>query len=173
MCQRTCRQWIGAAAAAFAVVLLAVPSYAGKVELPKGSKLVVAFEGNVSSSVFAVGDSLPIVLQEDVTVGGLVLVEKGARGTAVVAKAEKSGRAGKPGMIAVIFVDLKPKGQYPLLDVPAIALEGGTNELKGKGKKVLSYLFIFGLFIKGGEGKVPAGSTFEATVAESVKFEVQ
>jgi len=47
----------------------------------------------------------------------------------------------------------------------------GTKETKGKGKKLLSYLFIFGLFIKGSDAVIPTNVMYSVKVAESVYLE--
>jgi len=109
-------------------------------------------------------------LAEPIVVGGEVIVEKGAQGTAVIGEVEKAKRAGKPGRITVEFVDLAAKGPYEIVGEDRIKLSG-TEEAKGKSRKTLSYLFIFGLFIKGTQGEIPTNQVYTARIAEDVFLE--
>jgi hypothetical protein len=145
---------------------------AGKVQLDAGTTIKVKFDPGVqiSSSKSVVGVPVQMKLAEPISIGGQVIVEAGAEGTATVAKIEPSGRAGKPGLIVLNFVDLGSKGAFKVANNGRIKLSG-TAEGKGKGKKTLSYLFIFGLFIKGGAGQMQADQVYTATIAENVILE--
>ncbi len=143
---------------------------AARVQLPEGKTVTLRFAPGikVTSGVYSKGDSIPVVLDQPIDIGGKIVVESGAKGTAVVVEAEKAGKGGKPGKIKVAFVSLQPKGSFTLAQGDAIKLTGETELYQGKGKKLLSYLFIFGLFIKGGQGEVPTDVPYEAKVAETV-----
>ncbi|MBD3333219.1 hypothetical protein GF356_10245 [candidate division GN15 bacterium] len=145
---------------------------AAGIQLPKGSKAIVKFDPStaVTSGRFEEGNRVPIYLVEPIVMGGLTLVEEGAMGTAVVTTAKGAGRGGSPGKLALTFESISPKGSYVPQEFDAVPIAGETGEIKGKGKKLLSYLFIFGLFIKGGQAEVPADTTFEVTIAENVRF---
>ncbi|MBD3257514.1 hypothetical protein GF377_03700, partial [candidate division GN15 bacterium] len=139
-----------------AVVLLAVacliafslPVMAGKVALDKGTQVEVRFDlgAKISSKTNQVGDTVAITLADPIIIGGQVIVEEGAEGQAVVSEVEENGRGGKPGAITVDFVSLNAKGNFQLPEGEVIPLMGSTTD-KGSGKKLLSWLFIFGLFI--------------------------
>ncbi|UCC43987.1 MAG: hypothetical protein JSU65_12880 [Candidatus Zixiibacteriota bacterium] len=145
---------------------------AAKVQIPEGTEVKVKFPANLKISSGVIGEGIPLLfyLHEDITIGGKVIVEKGAEGTASVTESVKASKPGKPGKITLEFVDLAPKGPFNTLDESRIKLTGSITE-EGGGKKILSYLFIFGLFIKGGQGEISPEQIYTATVAESVILE--
>ena len=154
------------------VLACAAVSMAARYQLPKGSKAKVQFDPNsiVSSAKFEVGDKVPVYLVDPIVMGGVTLVEAGAMGTAVVTVGKRAGKGGKPGALKLSFESINPKGPFVPQELNTIPVAGDTPEYRGKGKKLVSYLFIFGLFIKGSQAEVPAEATFEVTVAENVRF---
>jgi hypothetical protein len=158
--------------AVWALSLVIIPSvHAGKVQIPEGKQIKVQFPSSlkISSGVLGAGVPLLFYLYEPITIGGKVIVEKGAEGTAVVKESVKAGRGGKPGKIALAFFALTPKGDYVNLAGAKIKLSG-TVSAKGKKKGFFPYLF-FVLFLKGGEGEISPDSIYTATVAESIILE--
>ncbi len=146
-----------------------------KIQIPKGKEVVVTFAPgiDVTSKMFKKGDPIPIVLDQPIDIGGKILVKSGTPGKAVVVGAEKAGKRGKPGMIQVVFEELKPDGPFQLTEGDFIKLEADTLTAEGKGKKTLSWILGFGFFIKGGEARIDAGRTFTVKVAESVFMDEQ
>jgi hypothetical protein len=164
--------WIPVLAIVVAL-LMPVGADAGRISLPKDvTKIIVKFdpEARIDSGRLKKGDSLTIHLAEDVKIGGITVVETGARGTAIVNEAVKASRPGKPGKIVISFVDLSPKGSYRSKDGGTIKLSGVAED-KGGGRKILSWLFILGLFIKGGQGDIDTAQPYEATVGETIILE--
>lgn len=155
-----------------AAALLAGSLSAATIQLPRGTEVKVKFTGAAKVSSGNLAKDVPVLftLVEPVIIGGETLVEAGATGTAKVVEVKKAGAVGKPGYIKVAFVDLEPKGAYLTADKSKIKLSGEI-ENKGKGKKFLSLLFIAGLFIKGGQGEIPADVVYTAKVAESITLE--
>jgi hypothetical protein len=148
-------------------------AYAGKIQIPDGTEVQLIFDPNMKISSKNVTEGIPLLvnLYAPIEIGGVVVVEKGAVGTAEVMEVEKAGKAGKPGYIKIKFVDLEPKGDFqPLEDGAKIKL-AGEIEKKGKGKKILSWVFIFGLFISGGQGEIDTSLPYTATVTESIILE--
>jgi hypothetical protein len=145
---------------------------AGKIMIPKDTKVTVRFDPTmvINSKTTSQGIPLLINLVNPIEIGGVTIVEKGAAGTASVVEAEPAKKGGKSGYIKIEFIDLEPKGDFGHPDGEKIKL-AGEAEGKGKGKKLLSWLFIFGLFIKGGEGTIPTDQFYEATVAENIILE--
>lgn len=166
------RSWQTLALVALILVACTGAATAAGIQLPKGSKAIVQFDPNstVSSAKFAEGDKVPVYLVEPIVMGGVTLVEEGAMGTAVVTSAKSAGKGGSPGKLQLAFESINPKGPYVPLELNTVPVEGTTPEYKGKGKKLLSYLLIFGLFISGGQAEVPADATFEVQVTENVRF---
>jgi hypothetical protein len=161
------------ALAIMVALMLPVETLAGRVSLPKDvTKIKVKFDpaARIDSGRLEAGDSLSISLAEDLKVGGITVVEAGAKGTAIVKEAVKASRPGKPGKIVVSFVDLNPKGSYRSRDGGNIKL-AGVAEDKGGGRKIISLLFILGLFIKGGQGEIDTAPAYTATVGETIILE--
>jgi len=158
--------------AAFVVVALSSVIQAGVQEISKGREVKLKFPAGVEVSSKTTSPGVPVrcLLAEPIEIGGVVVVEEGAEATASVLEATPAGKGGKPGYIKISFTRLDPKGQYQLINAEYIKLEG-TEEAEGKGRKLLSYLFIFGLFIKGSEAVIPSNQVYTAKVAETVYLE--
>ncbi len=154
------------------IFVCAATVHAAKVQVPEGTAISVKFPATteISSGKIAVDTKLLFELAEPIEIGGKVIVDKGAIGTAVVKGVVKAKKGGKPGKITLEFVDLTPSGNFKTSDDAPIKLKG-TITAEGKGKKTLSYLFIFGLFISGGQGEIATDQVYVATVAESVILE--
>jgi len=155
------------------ILVLAVPAQAGVVEIGKGKEVKIKFPPGMKLTSGNVTAGIPVVcyLAEPIVEGSVVIVEAGAEATATVLEVEKAGKGGKPGKIKIGFTSLKPKGAYQLMTESEIKLTGATKPIEGKGKKLLSYLFIAGLFIKGSEAVVPTNVVYSVQVAESVYLE--
>jgi len=152
------------------LVALIPSSGLAQIKLPVGTEVTVAFKQDVSSKYVAPGEEVMIQLTEDIAIGGVVLVKAGCEGKALVKSVESAGKGGKAGKLEIELVGLEPEGSYQALEDKKISLKAveGPLTAKGKGKKTLSYLFIFGLFIKGGEGVIAADQPFKATVTEDI-----
>lgn len=160
---------LGLAVAALMLLLVPSAGYA-QIKLAAGTEVTVAFKQDVSSKYVAPGQEVPIKLVEDIATGGVTLVKAGCEGTALVKSVEAAGKGGKAGKLEVELVGLDPESGYEALEGKKITLTAVDGPLKaeGKGKKTLSYLFIFGLFIKGGEAVLPADQPIKATVSEDI-----
>jgi hypothetical protein len=159
--------------AALAVILIIpVAASAAKVVLAEETEVKVSFdpEIRVNSGMLQVGLSVPIILAEDITIGGKTIVEKGAPGTAEVLEIERASRPGDPGYIKIGFRKLSPRGEYSTATGEMIKLSGEV-ENRGKSRKVLSWLFILGLFLSGKEGELDSSQVYTAEVAETVIME--
>lgn len=163
---------IGGIPIILASLLLVSVVNAGTVKLPEGQEVKIKFppQTKISSGTLEEGTQLVIELAEPIQIGGITIVEAGAQGTAKVAKVKKAGRGGSPGMIEVTFIDLLPKGQYKSADNAPIPL-GGNVINEGGGKKILSYLFIAGLFIKGGQGEIKPETVYTGKIAKAVALQ--
>jgi hypothetical protein len=156
-----------------AALALPVETLAGTVSLPKEKTVVnVKFDpaARIDSGRLKAGDSLAIFLAEDVKTGGITIVEAGAKGTAIVKEVVKASRPGKPGKIVISFVDLSPKGIYKSKDGGNIKLAGVVSK-DGGGRKIISWLFILGLLIKGGQGEIDTATAYPAKVGETIILE--
>jgi hypothetical protein len=143
---------------------------AGKIQIPEETPVKVRFDPSmkISSKTLQPGIPLLIYLAEPVEIGGKVIIEKGAMGKAEVLEVKHASKPGKPGYLKVGFISIKPKGEYNTLDGSSIKLAGEV-EANGKGKKLLSWLFIFGLFIKGSEATLPSDAIYTVHTAETIR----
>ena len=159
--------------ALFAVLLFClfvIPSLqAGKIRVPEGTEIKVRFdkEVKINSGKLNQGVPIQIYLEDPVIIGGRVVIDEGTTGKAEVLEVKSSGRAGKPGYLKIGFVELEPKGEFKRVDGTTIKISGEV-EADGKGKKLLSYLFIFGLFIKGSQAEIPTDQVYNAVIAETI-----
>jgi len=158
--------------AALCLFVWTVPAYAATIQLPKGTEVKLRFTPGmkISSGELTKGVPLIVFLAEPIQIGGKTIVEEGAQGTATVLDVKKNGRGGSPGYIKIGFTELEPKGDYKTVDNAKIKLAGEFDNT-GSGKKLLSYLFIFGLFIKGSQGEIDTNRVYTAIVAESIILE--
>jgi hypothetical protein len=163
------RRIITALGVVLALLAMSVPVWAGAIQIPKGTEVKLKFSPGMKISSGDVKPGVPLVcyLQEPIEIGGVTVVEKDAQATAKVAEVKPAGKGGKPGYIKIEFESLDAKGEFKLVNADKIKISGAI-ESKGKGKKLLSYLFIFGLFIKGSQGAIPTDQVYTAKVAESV-----
>jgi len=156
---------------AILALLLILPAFAtAQIKLQAGTEIIVAFDQDVSSKYLAPGQEIPLSLKKNIDLGGIILVKAGAPGKARVKSVQPAGKAGKPGKIVVELLELEIGSAYKTLDDQPIMLEAkdGPLSAEGKGKKTLSYLLIFGLFIKGGEAVIPADSIIQAKIKADV-----
>jgi hypothetical protein len=135
-----------------------------------GTKLSVAFEQDVSSKYVKPGDLVPIKLVEPLEIGGQIVLKSGVKGSARVKSVSPAGRAGKAGKVEVELLELTAGEGFSSVDDKNIGLSGNDGPIlvEGKGKKTLSWIFILGLFIKGGQGVVPADQPMAALVTDDV-----
>ncbi len=157
-----------------AVALTVVSAFAGTIQIPKGYEVKLKFPGGMKISSGELTKGVPIVcyLEEPIEIGGITVVEAGAQATAKVAEVKSAGKPGKPGYIKIEFESLDAKGEYRLLTDDKIKLEGSA-EAEGKGRKLLSYLFIFGLLIKGTQAEINTNQVYTAEVAENIILETE
>lgn len=161
---------VGLMLLALSLSILVPPVSAATFQLPAGTEIKVQFnrDAKINSGKMEVGTELAITLVEPIRIGEVLLVAEGAAGKAVVKEIEKAGAPGKPGRIVVEFVELGTRGGFKTVDGSAIKLTG-TVENKGKGKKILAFVTIVGIFlIKGGQGEINTDGVYTAKVAETV-----
>jgi len=171
------KQWFVVMAIVSWVML--TPAANAAIELPAETEVKIVFDQDVSSKYVAPGDLVPIHLTGSVEIGGVTVVKDGAKGSGRVKSVKQAGRGGKPGRVEVELVELVPNGSYKAegdkkIMLQAITSDGaGIIKAEGKGRKMLSYLFIFGLFIKGTEGVIPADKPFQAKITEDIMIIIE
>lgn len=116
-----------------------------KAGTPVPMQLVNSIDGKNSS----VGQMVDFRVTSDIKVGGKTVVPIGSIAKGQVTRAKKNGLVGQAGEIQVNVTSVTA------VDGTQIVLSGGTLTAEGKNKLVLS-LFLC-LFLKGGNGELPAG----------------
>jgi hypothetical protein len=152
-----------------ACIMLSGDVYTKTMVIPESTQVYVRFDPNmiISSGKLQPGIPLLIYLDKPIVIAGEVLVEAGAQGKAEVLEVKANSTPGKPGSIKVGFTEISPKGAFTTSEGGSIKLTG-EYEATGKKQKLLSYIFIFGLFIKGTQAKINTNAVYEAYIKETV-----
>lgn len=131
--------------------------------IPAGTPVVIELVNEISSNGVVRGDMFPLRLVEPVEIDGHVLMPRGARGMGEVIDAAKAGMGGKPGELLVAARYIKVGDvQVP---IRGMKLSGhGENNSKDAQTAVL-IVGVGGMFIRGGDLVMPAGSRASAKVA--------
>jgi len=130
---------------------------------PAPGTALLTFTAPVTSKGAQVGDTLPVALAEDLTVGALV-VPKGTPALATVTGVDGPGAGGAPGRLSFAVHSIQFNGQTIRLDAEE------TKQGEYKVKHALSLVFIpvvgvpAALLVHGGEATIPAGATLVASV---------
>jgi len=136
----------------------------GPAVLPKGTMVPLVFASAVSSKKADVGDKITLTVEDDVVVGGWILVRKGTPALISVTGAHKSGTLGVPGFVSFDALTLDVNGT-------TVKLRGTVTkqgpEIQANPARIGLTLVPAGVFlIHGKEAEVKAGSVLRATVAE-------
>ncbi len=149
------------------VVIIASAVYANDVLLPKGFKLVISFDIDVSSKYARPNEMIPISVREPVKYGGIEVIAAGTKGKARVVSVTPAAKGGKPGAIEVELVELD-EGNPKTESGKAVKIES-VDKISAEGiSKKKACLYIGGLFKKGTEGEIKRGESFEARTVEDV-----
>jgi hypothetical protein len=97
--------------------------------LLKGTPLLLVTDAEVVSDSAEVGDSIPLLLVENVKVGDTVVVPKGTTVDAKITKVERAGHSGKPGVLEFQVRSFSVHGVTVPLDAN-LRLEGADNGLQ-------------------------------------------
>lgn len=145
------------------------------VELPANTVFKISLNDDVSSKTNQVGDPVTFTVQEDVSVGNVLVLPKGAQGSGVVTKVSRPKSFGRSGALDVSFdqvfsVDdeviptmLGPEAKEKL-KMEAAAVGASTIGALALGPIGL----VGGFFVKGKDVSLPAGSTLYIETQEAV-----
>lgn len=148
-----------AATAAPAMPPAAPPS--GRVVLKEGTEVPLVFAAALDSKTAVDDDSVNMTLAEDLSVGDVVVVKKGAPAVATVTNAKKAGMMGRPGELSIRL-------EYVKSDDQRLHLRGSKGK-EGEGKVgatvALTVLFgPIGLIKHGKNVIIPQGTPLTAYV---------
>src|SRR5262249_39585768 len=131
--------------------------------------VLLAFTSQVTSKNLEAGDKLPLALAEDLTLGNVVLAQKGTPVEAVVTEADGSRAGGAPGVITFVVHSFKVsnktvflRGTAPKEGAPRLPNASflASSLVPGVGEAIL--------LRHGKEAVIPQGMLFTATVFDDV-----
>lgn len=145
------------------------------VELPADTVFKISLNDDVSSKTNQVGDPVTFTVQEDVSVGNVLVLPKGAQGSGVVTKVSRPKSFGRSGALDISFDQV-----FSVDDevIPTVlgpeAKEKLTMEAAAVGASTIGALalgpigLVGGFFVKGKDVSLPAGSTLYIETQEAV-----
>jgi hypothetical protein len=131
----------------------------------EGTEVPLKFAAAISSKTAAIGDPVEFVLDDDLKVGGTIVVPKGAHALATVSNAKKAGMMGKGG-------ELNVQLNYLIAGENRLRIRG-TQGREGQSKVgatvALTVLFgPIGLIKHGKNIEIAAGTPLKAYVDEDI-----
>ncbi len=145
------------------------------VELPANTVFKISLNDEVSSKTSQVGDSVTFTVQEDVLVGDVLVLPRGAQGSGVVTKATRPKSFGRSGSVDISFDQVFSVDDE---SIPTVLGPEAKEKLKMEaaavGASVIGALalgpvgLIGGLFVKGKDAVLPAGSELYIQTSEAV-----
>ncbi|MDQ4087352.1 MAG: hypothetical protein M3177_04985, partial [Pseudomonadota bacterium] len=142
--------------------------------VPARTPLDIEIADAVGSRRSTNGQTFAIVLAEDLVVDGRVVVRAGARGVGEVVHAARAGMGGRAGELILAARYLEVDGQrIPLRTMRYGRSQGAdSSSAVNVGNMVAAAtvpgLAVVGLFIRGGEIDIPAGTRANAQTATQV-----
>lgn len=140
-----------------------------KVTLRGGTPVILRLEETIDSSVVNVGDPIDFTVARDVTVDGIIVIERNTRVEGRVASLERKGALGKGAKMRV-----EVRSTYAV-DGQTVFLRGSVSD-QGQNLVALSIILgllcIFGFFVTGGPVQFPSGTEVKAYVDNTINIEV-
>ena len=132
--------------------------------LPEGTAVNVIIDSDLTSAKSSAGDRVEFRVANNITVGGIVVIPVGSRGVAHVAAVRHAGLFGRSGSLTIV-PDLVATAAGALIPLQgATVVHPPTTPIA-----VIADITIFGgLFARGREAVLPAGSVITATTATQV-----
>ena len=132
--------------------------------LLKGTTLHLVTDAEETSDSAQVGDSIPLLLAENIKVGDTVVVPKGTPVDAKITKVERAGHAGKPGVLEFQVHSFSVHGITVPLDA-YLRLEGSDNGLRSHTVSTSLVQQVSGALPPGNEADIEPGMPLTASVA--------
>jgi len=148
------------------------------VTIPAGTEIRLRMKKDLSSQTATKGDTIPMVVADDLFINGNILVmTKGGIVTAEVKNVRRGGRFGRTGYVNLdvrniesmdaSLLSIKIEDAGSKFDKRKIGMAAGASTL---GYLVLGPIGLAGgAFIKGGEVEVPAGTEISVVTTEDRK----
>ncbi len=128
------------------------------------TRLHLVTNSTVYSKTAEVGDSIGILLNQDVKLGDAIVIPKGTPVDAAITQADSSGHMGAPGDIAFEVDSMTARGStVPLFG--GETLEGANHYSKVRGLILIPVAGAAGLLVRGDDAEIKPGMTFTVAVA--------
>ncbi|MFY9855196.1 MAG: chitobiase/beta-hexosaminidase C-terminal domain-containing protein [Terracidiphilus sp.] len=129
------------------------------------TRLHLVTNSTVNSKTAEVGDSISILLDQDVKLGDAIVIPRGTPVDATITQADSSGHMGAPGDLAFEVDSITARGAtVPLFG--GETLEGANHYSKVRGLILIPVAGAAGLLVRGDDAEIKPGMTFTAAVAE-------
>lgn len=145
------------------------------VPMPTDSLVRIKLLDTIDSKNWKEGDQFPYEVSQDVVVDGRVAIPAGTKGTGVVSRARKAGSFGKEGKIELSFGSITVAGGRTVeLVLSDKARQGNDKEHLAAGASLAGLAvagpigLVGGLFIKGKNVSIPAGSEMYVATAAAI-----
>jgi hypothetical protein len=137
--------------------------------LAEGTRLHLITGATLNSRTAQVGDSLSLLLNQNIRVGDAILAAKGTPVQATITLADPAGHAGVPGDLAFEVHSL-------IVDGTVVPLRGGealegADHYKARGLLLIPVAGIASLAIRGDEAQIKPGMMLTAVVAKDMHFQ--
>lgn len=138
--------------------------------LAEGTSLHLVTAAAADSKSAQVGDTLHLLLDQDIKSGDTIVVPKGTPVEATITQADPAGHAGMPGDLAFVVHELRVNGTVVPLE-GGETLEGVNHYGKVKGLILIPGVGIAGLAVHGDEAQIKPGMVFTASVARDTHLQ--
>ncbi|MGZ4878956.1 MAG: hypothetical protein ACXVIO_12270 [Candidatus Angelobacter sp.] len=142
---------------------LATPA---KVTLKEGTDVNLKLAQALSSKTAATGDSVELVLDQDLIVENAVVAKKGSRAVATVSNAKKAGMAGKGGELNLRLEYLKAGDTR--VKLRGVQAKNGDNKTGATVGLVVAF-GVLGFMKHGKQAEVKEGTPVKAYIDEDVQ----
>ncbi len=138
--------------------------------LRAGTHLHLVTKSTINSKTAQVGDSLDLLLDQDVKVGDIVVLAKGTPVKATITQADPAGHAGTPGDVTFEVHSLAGLGKEIALK-GGESLEGANHYTRAKSFLIVPVVGLAGLAARGEEAEIKPGMRLTASVAEDTPLQ--
>jgi hypothetical protein len=143
------------------------PANAKELSIPEGTEFTAVTTEKISSKSAVIGDRVILKVDEQVVVKGRVVINKGTTVRGSIASAEKSGRMGKGGKLAIRIESTTAVDGQEIKLRASKGKEGGSAAVS---TVALTVLFgPLGLLKKGGEATIKEGTKIKVYTDEEKK----
>ena len=142
------------------------PAEPAKVTLKEGTDVNLKLAQTLSSKTATTGDSVELVLDQDLIVDNALVAKKGSRAVATVSNAKKAGMAGKGGELNLRLEYLKAGDTR--VKLRGTQAKNGDNKTGATVGLVLAF-GVLGFMKHGKQAEVKEGTPVKAYVDESVQ----